>query len=468
MNNAPSGNAATDPADAENLNLFEIAHQQFERARPHVLHMRHGLIEFLKTPIRTVTVSFPVEMDDASVRNFTGYRVLHSQIRGPGKGGIRYDRHVSIDEVRALANWMTWKCALVDVPFGGAKGGVICNPKKLSEGELRRITRRFIADLGDNIGPHTDIPAPDLYTNDQTMAWIYDTYQGLHPRQNNLPVVTGKPVDLGGSPGRREATGRGCLEATKQLLSRGVVRDLESVSGARVAVQGFGNAGSVAARLFRDAGATVIAVSDSQGGILRDDGLELETALEFKSRHGTVVGLPGTRSITNNDLLTLECDILIPAATECQIRRDNAPQVRARLICEAANGPTTPEADDILFRAGIPVLPDIVTNAGGVTVSYFEWVQNIENEQWDLETVNEKLRRKMQAAVDNMVDSWLDLQTAAQQETTPDNEGEHTESEDGPPPQDRQTAEPIDLRTAALVIAIERVANVALERGIWP
>jgi glutamate dehydrogenase (NAD(P)+) len=428
-------------SEPEDLNPFHIARQQFDRALPHLSAIKHGLIDFLKSPIRTITVCFPVEMDDGCVRTFTGYRVLHSRVRGPGKGGIRYHPDVSVDDVRALAGWMTWKSALIDVPFGGAKGGVVCEPKKLSESELRRITRRFIADLGDNIGPHTDIPAPDLYTNAQTMAWIFDTYDGLHPGRNNRPVVTGKPLDIGGSHGRREATGRGCVYAVERLLARGVVPGLGGLPGARVVVQGFGNAGSVAARLFQEAGAAVIAVSDTRGGIHNPEGLDVEAMMQFKRQQGTVVGAPGTTTVTNEDLLELECDLLVPAAIENQIRSDNAGRLRCRLVCEAANGPTTPAADDILNQAGIPLLPDILGNSGGVCVSYYEWVQNIENEQWDEEEVNGKLLRKMQRAVDGVVDRWEEL---------------------------RRSNPPVDLRTAALVVAIERVAQVALERGIWP
>ena len=253
----------------EELNPYLIAREQFDRAVALLPDLKHGLIEFLKTPDKAICVSFPVEMDDGSVRSFTGYRVLHSRARGPGKGGVRYHPDVTEDEVRALAGWMTWKCALLDIPFGGAKGGVVCDPKQLSQNELRRITRRFIADLGDNIGPQIDIPAPDVYTNSQTMSWIYDTYQTMHPGANNLPVVTGKPIDIGGSYGRDEATGRGCLYAAERFLERGVITDLNSLRGASVAVQGFGNAGSVAARLFAEAGARIIAVSDSQGGIFQ-------------------------------------------------------------------------------------------------------------------------------------------------------------------------------------------------------
>jgi glutamate dehydrogenase (NAD(P)+) len=338
---------------------------------------------------------------------------------------------------------MNWKCALIDVPFGGAKGGVCCNPKELSERDLRKITRRYISDLGDLIGPHTDIPAPDVYTNAQTMAWIYDTYAMMHPGRNNLPVVTGKPMDIGGSHGRNEATARGCLFACQRALSRGVVAGLTDVRGARVAIQGFGNAGSIAAQLFREAGARIVAVSDSRGGIHQEAGLDLEAVLAHKASTGSVVGLADTNAVSNEELLALECDVLIPAALENQIRRDNAESVRARLMCEAANGPTTPAADRVLFGRGIPVLPDILANSGGVCVSYFEWVQNIENEQWDVTEVNRKLRTKMERATDAVLDRQAEVNR-------------------------KSGAAPIDLRTAALLVAIERVAHVALERGIWP
>jgi glutamate dehydrogenase (NAD(P)+) len=435
--------AATDPgAPPEDLNPFHIAAQQFDRAVALLPSLKRGLIDFLKSSSRTVIVEFPVELVNGSVRTFTGYRVLHNQVRGPGKGGIRYHPDVTLDEVRALAAWMNWKCALIDVPFGGAKGGVCCNPKELSEDDLRRITRRYISDLGDLIGPHTDIPAPDMYTNAQTMAWIYDTYAMMHPGRNNLPVVTGKPLDIGGSHGRNEATARGCLFACRLALGRGVAAGLTDIRGARVAIQGFGNAGSIGAHLFHEAGARILAVSDSQGGIHQKTGLDLAAVMAHKAESGSVVGTPGTKTITNEDLLELECDILIPAALENQIRRDNASKVKARLICEAANGPTTPAADQVLFSRGIPVLPDILANSGGVCVSYFEWVQNIENEQWDLEEVNEKLRTKMERATDAVIDKQAELQ--------------------------RKRSTAVDLRTAALLVAIERVAHVALGRGIWP
>jgi glutamate dehydrogenase (NAD(P)+) len=388
-------------------------------------------------------LEFPIEISDGNVRMFKGYRVLHSAVRGPGKGGIRYHPDVTADEVRALASWMTWKCAVIDVPFGGAKGGVACNPKELGQADLRKITRRYVADLGDLIGPHTDIPAPDVYTDARTMAWVYDTYEMMHRGRNNLPVVTGKPVDMGGSHGRAEATARGCLFATARALARGVVAGRKGLDGARVAIQGFGNAGSIAARLFAAAGGRVIAVSDSGGGAFNGDGLDIAAVAVHKEKTGSVVGADRTRPIGNAELLALECDVLIPAALENQIHRGNASAVKARLICEAANGPTTPAADRVLFERGTPVLPDILANSGGVCVSYFEWVQNIENEQWAETDVNEKLRHKMERATDAV----LDRQAALNKE--------HGDKA-------------VDLRTAALVVAVERVASVALERGIWP
>lgn len=432
------------PSPAEDLNPFHITAQQLDRAVAHMPHLKRGLIDYFKKPHRTVIVEFPIEMDDGSVRTFTGYRVLHNSVRGPGKGGIRYHPDVNLDEVRALAAWMTWKCAVIDVPFGGAKGGVAFNPKEHSEAVVRKITRRYISELSELIGPHTDIPAPDVYTDARTMAWIYDTYSMMHPGRNNLGVVTGKPLDMGGSHGREEATARGCLFACERGLVRGLVDGRDGVDGARIVIQGFGNAGAHAARLFQEAGADIVAVSDSQGGVVRDKGLDLASVRAHKSKTGSVIGAPGTREISNGDLLALDCDILIPAALENQIRGDNASKVRARLVCEAANGPTTPAADRILQERGIPVLPDILANSGGVCVSYFEWVQNNENEQWDLEEVNHKLRTKMERATDAVIEKQAQI-----------NRG-------------RTGGERIDLRTAALIVAIDRVADVAIKRGIWP
>jgi len=427
---------------AENLNPYDIAQQQFDTAAGYVTALPEGLRNWLRGTMRLVKVEFPVECEDGVVRTFSGYRALHSRVRGPGKGGIRYHPEVNADEVRALASWMTWKCAVADIPFGGAKGGIVCDPKTLSKNDLRKITRRFIAELGDDIGPHTDIPAPDVNTTAETMAWIYDTYAMMHPGKNNLPVVTGKPVAMGGSLGRNEATARGCLFVTRRAIEQGAVPGMTSLEGATVAIQGFGNAGAIAARLFRAAGARIIAVSDSSGGIYLESGINPDLAFTQKVKTGSVVGLKGTKNISNNELLHTKCDVLIPAAFENQIRADNVGSVKAKVVAEAANGPTTPAADKVLFGRGVPVLPDILTNSGGVTVSYFEWVQNIENEQWSEDHVNEHLREKMEAATDAVLQMQIEIK-------------------------DRSGVS-VDLRTSAFALAIKRVSTVALARGIWP
>lgn len=432
----------------EEIDLFSVAKAQFERAIPWIAGLKAGMVDYLISPKRATHVRFSVNMDDNSVRTFHGYRVLHNRSRGPGKGGIRYHPLVSLDEVTALATFMTWKTTIAGIPFGGAKGGVVCDTKELSRSELRRITRSFIIELGDTIGPHTDIPAPDMYTNQETMAWIYDTFDVMHPGQNNRAVVTGKPIELGGSLGRDEATARGCLHATSRLLEHGVVDGLKSVQGARIAIQGLGNAGSTAMRLYHEAGARIVAVSDSRGGIYEEAGLNPQQVLAFKKENGTVVGYPGSTTISNNELLALECDILIPAAMECQLRADNAANVKAALVVEAANGPTTPNADLILQSNGVVVLPDIVANGGGVVVSYFEWVQNLENQNWDIEEVNERLVKRMFAAVDTMVEcrqAIIDRNSRA----------------------DSQVPGSPTLRDAALVTAISRLAKVTQQRDIW-
>jgi glutamate dehydrogenase/leucine dehydrogenase len=315
----------------ENNDLYVVAQQQFDRALAWVDDLKDGMLDYLRNPKRTTHVHFPVYMDDESVRMFHGFRVLHNNARGPGKGGIRFHPAVDEHEVCALAAFMTWKTAIVNVPFGGAKGGVVCDTKKLSRAEKRRITRRFVIALDDEIGPHTDIPAPDMYTDQETMAWLYDTFDVTHPGQNNRAVVTGKPIELGGSLGRDEATARGCLYATEQLLTHKLVPGLDSLEGTTVVIQGCGNAGGTAMRLYHEAGAKVLAISDSSGGIYAKDGLDPEAVLDFKKNHGTVVGLPDTTTITNEELLATECDILIPAAMENQIRADNAAAVRTKL-----------------------------------------------------------------------------------------------------------------------------------------
>jgi len=449
---------ATKAAAAEDLNPFHIAQQQFDHAARYIPDLKAGLIEFLKRPDRMITVEFPIETAEGLVKNYVGYRCVHNRVRGPGKGGIRYHPDVTADEVRALASWMTWKCAVLDVPFGGAKGGIVCNPKQRTKDDLRKITRRFIAELGDAIGPYTDIPAPDVNTNAETMAWIYDTYDMMHKGRNNLGVVTGKPVNMGGSLGRNEATSRGCLFCTQQALARGIVDGLNSVKGATVVVQGYGNAGAIAAQLYAEQGAKIIAVSDSRGGIHNPAGLDPLDVLKHKKETGSVVGYPGTKEVSNEALLEIPCDILVPAALENVIRGDNADRIRAKVIAEAANGPTTPAADKILFAKGIHVLPDILANAGGVTVSYFEWVQNNENEQWEEDEVNSKMKAKMIKSTNAVIDKQKEINDSlAALEAARKSRGL-----DGDPLQ------PVDLRTAAYVLAISRVAEVTLERGIWP
>ena len=361
---------------------------------------------------------------------------------------MRYHPSVSKDEVAALAKLMTWKTAIANVPFGGAKGGVVCDTKQLSVTELRRITRAFVIELDDLIGPHTDIPAPDMYTNQQTMAWIYDTFDVMHRGQNNRAVVTGKPIDLGGSVGRDQATARGCLYGTQQLLSHGQVPGLANIEGARIVIQGLGNAGGTAMRLFHEAGARIIAVSDSTGGVFSDKGLDPGTVLDFKKENRSITGLPGTNTITNEQLLSLDCEVLIPAAMEGQLRQDNAASINAKLVVEAANGPTTPAADVILQSNNIVVLPDIVANSGGVIVSYFEWVQNLEHQRWDLDKVNTRLKKRILEAVDTMVASWIEL----------DANNHHSSGKQHTAP---------TLRDAALVTAIRRVAKVIMQRDIW-
>jgi len=441
---APATKAQSTPEPASNAQI------QFRRAKAHIKSLKRGLIEFFEMPKRIIKVYFPIEMEDGSVRTFKGIRVLHSHVLGPGKGGIRYHPDVTEEDVVNLATLMTWKSALLDLPFGGAKGGVVCDTKSLNETELRRITRRFVHELGADIGPYTDIPAPDLYTNELTMAWIYDTYNALHPGMNNRPVVTGKPLELGGSKGRGDATGLGCLYATERLLEFGLVPGLESVEGARVAIQGFGNVGAVAARRFMEAGARIVAVGDSQGGVHEPAGLDVNRVKAHRNEHGTVVGTPETMTVTNRDLLTLECDILIPAALGGVITGEVARDVKAKLIVEAANEPVTTEAEAVLGERGVLVLPDIVANGGGVTVSYFEWVQNTENQEWELDEVERKMRARMRRAVEIAVARWRTLTAEA--------------DKSGEPP----STEPPSLRTAALVVAIERVAKAALQRGIWP
>lgn len=434
---------------AEDLNPWHIARAQFDRVLPYLpeLLSEPGMAEFIFEPERTLKVALPVRMADGQIHTFSGYRVLHTTSRGPGKGGIRFHPAVDEDEVKALAAWMTWKSALVDIPFGGAKGGVACDPRLMTQEEKARVTRRFIAALGDNIGPFTDIPAPDVYTDEQTMAWVYDTYQMMHPHQNNLPVVTGKPIDLGGSLGRATATAQGCLYVTARFLEMATVPGIDGIQASEVAIQGFGNAGRNAADLFLAAGAKIVAVSDSQGGIFDPAGLDLAAVEVHKDTTGSVVDFPGTKQLTSTEVLEVPCDILIPAALENQITLANAPLIKAKVVVEAANGPSTPGADAAMRARGIEVLPDILANAGGVIVSYFEWVQNLENRQWSGRDVQERLQDKLVKATDSVV-----TQRAAMIEG-------HERHPELPEP---------DLRTAAYRLAVGRVAKTTFQRGIWP
>ena len=418
---------------------------RFLDATRYLTSFKKGLLAHFANPKRVISVSFPVEMDDGSVRSFLGYRVLHNNVLGPGKGGLRFHPDLTLEEVSSLAALMTWKCALIEVPFGGAKGGVVCDTKQLSAGELRRITRRFISELGDNIGPHTDIPAPDMYTDARTMALVYDTYDTMHPGRNNRPVVTGKPIDQGGSLGRRDATGNGVVFAADHFVRLHGLNSSKHLAGLRVVIQGFGKVGYAAAKAFVQHGARVIAVSDSLGAVSNESGIDLDAALRHKQETGRLGGMPGTTNLSNEELLILDCDVLVPAAVGSQIHAKNAPKIQARLVVEAANDPVTPEADTILQERGIPVVPDILANAGGVCASYYEWVQNIQNQSWSEHEVNRKLRHKMQHAVASVLKRQQQM---------------HLDHPDDP--------QALMLRTAALTLAIERVTCATLERGIWP
>ena len=444
----------------ENLDFADIARREFDRAIPfiHPLDGLKGMASWLFEPERIIKLALPVRMDDGYVHTFRAYRVLHDNVRGPGKGGVRYHPDVNEHDVVALATLMTWKCALAGIPFGGAKGGIECDPKTMSKDEKRRLTRRYISALGDDIGPHTDIPAPDVYTDAQTMAWIYDTYSMMHPGQNNLPVVTGKPLDLGGSLGRDSATAQGLFYVLDHMIELGALPNIPTLSGADVAIQGFGNAGRHAARIFASAGSRVVAVSDSKGGIYDPDGLDLTQAEYHKDTFGTVVGTPGTKELGPKEVLEVPCDVLIPAALETQITTENADRIRAKVVIEAANGPVTPEADDMLAQRGIPVVPDILSASGGVVVSYFEWTQNLANERWTESEIQERLKATMHTATDAMVTGRaaildrLDFYREAWKEATDS---------------DKELPRPT-LRTAAHAVAVGRCRTATDQRGIWP
>ena len=410
------------------LNPLENARAQFDEAAQ-MLALDPGLIEIIKQPRRSTIVSLPIQMDDGSFRVFTGYRVQHSIVRGPAKGGIRYHPDVSLDEVQALAAWMTWKCAVVNIPFGGGKGGITCDPTKMSKGELERLTRRYAADLSDLFGPDSDVPAPDVNTNEQTMAWFMDTYS-MHARRTVPGVITGKPVRLGGSRGRREATGRGI-----QFCVREGVKHLKmDLKNCRVAVQGFGNVGSIGAELIAQDGARIVAVSDIKGAIHNPAGLDMPALLDYLKKTGSVAGFPGAQPLTTS-IIEYDCDILIPAALENQITVENAGRVKARVIAEGANGPTMHEADAILNAAGKFVIPDILANSGGVTVSYFEWVQNNMGYYWTEKEVNERLEQYMVKAFHDVLEVSLESK--------------------------------VSMRVAAFMLAIRRVIEVVKLRGVY-
>ena len=426
----PKKPASPAPSPApENLNPFQFAQRQFDRAADQ-LGLDAGVRDILRNPKRQLTVSIPIRMDNKRIKVFTGYRVQHSIARGPSKGGIRYHPGVTLDEVKALAMWMTWKCAVVNIPFGGAKGGITVDPKKLSLAENERLTRRYTSEIAIVLGHDRDIPAPDVYTTPQHMAWIMDTFsmtQGF----STLGVVTGKPIPLGGSAGRNEATAEGCFVSIDEAAKRMRM----ALKGATAAVQGYGNAGAFVAKFLDEAGVKVVAVSDSKGGIYDKKGLRIDLVNAAKEKKGTVTSARGQK-ISNEELLELPVDILVPAALEGAITRENAPRVKAKIIAEAANGPTTPDADDILRRNGTVVIPDILANAGGVTVSYFEWVQDLYSFFWDPDIVRSHLERTIRRAYEDVAE------TARRHDT--------------------------DLRTGALILAVGRVEEATRIRGLFP
>ncbi|HME80527.1 MAG TPA: Glu/Leu/Phe/Val dehydrogenase [Candidatus Eremiobacteraceae bacterium] len=411
-------------------NVWQMAQRQLDEVAA-LIGLDENIHAYLREPKRVLAVSVPVGMDNGKLKVFEGYRVQHNLSRGPGKGGIRFHPDVTLDEVKALAMWMTWKCALANIPFGGAKGGVICDTKAMSLKELEGLTRRFTSEISIIIGPEKDIPAPDVYTTPQIMAWIMDTYS--MQKGYSIPgVVTGKPIAIGGSLGRDKATARGCLYVTNEAIKElGIKHD-----GARVAIQGFGNAGMYAAELMAADGFSVVAVSDSRGGVANPKGLDIAGLTAFKQETGTVTGFSGGDRISNKDVLEYDCDVLVPAALEKVITRENASRIRAKIVAEAANGPTLPEADQILHERGIMVLPDILANAGGVSVSYFEWVQDLQENFWEEDEVNERLRRKMVRAFRETFEQAKKYKT--------------------------------DMRHGAYVVAVGRVAEATKLRGIYP
>ena len=413
----------------QEINPWESMAARFDVAAQK-LNLDEGIWKIIRLPGREIIVHFPVLMDNGKIEVFTGFRVQHSIARGPGKGGIRYSPDVTLDEVRALASWMTFKCAVVNIPFGGAKGGVICDPKNMSMGELERMTRRYTAELFEFIGPEKDVPAPDMNTNEQTMAWMMDTYS-MHMRQTVTSVVTGKPVNIGGSRGRREATGRGVMVVCNEALKK-LGRDRTQT---RVIIQGFGNVGSNAAQLMHEAGYKVVGIAELGGGLHNSNGIDIEKLIEYRDRNRTVQGFPGAEPADSAQLLVMDCDILIPAATENVITSRNASQIKAKILCEGANGPTSAAADDILQEHGVFVIPDILANAGGVTTSYFEWVQDRQGYFWKESVVNEQLDHIMVSSFEDVV--------------------RYAETHN------------VNNRIAAYMLAIDRVAYTIKQRGIY-
>jgi glutamate dehydrogenase (NAD(P)+) len=413
------------------INPFETALKQLDEAAK-LIKLDDGLHQVLAHPKRVLTVSLPIRIDNGTIKVFTGFRSQHNDARGPYKGGIRYHPQVTIDEVKALSMWMTWKCAIAGIPYGGGKGGIVCNPKEMSETELERLTRRYAYAIADIIGPLTDIPAPDVYTGGREMAWIMDTYSALKKNFVQPEIITGKPIAIGGSLGRNEATGRGLSFAVREAAKKLKI----NMKTATVAVQGFGNAGQFAAQLIEEQGAKVIAVSDSQGGVFNKNGIQVGTLRKHKQKTGSVKGLSGAKPISNEDLLETECTILIPAALENQITKRNAGKINAKVVAEAANGPTTPDADDILYKNKILVIPDVLANGGGVTVSYFEWLQNLRREYWNENEVNERLDQNITKAFFDVYDTYEKYG--------------------------------INMRKASIVLAVNRVVEAIKIRGLWP
>lgn len=413
------------------LNPFEMALKQLDEVAK-LIKLDKGMHQVLAHPKRVLTVSIPTRMDNGEIKVFTGFRSQHNDARGPYKGGIRYHPQVSIDEVKALSMWMTWKCAVADIPYGGGKGGIICNPKEMSNGELERMTRRYAYGIADIIGPRTDIPAPDVYTGGKEMAWIMDTYSALKGNYGQPEIITGKPLPIGGSLGRNEATGRGLAFTVREAAKKLKI----NMKSATVAVQGFGNAGQFASQLVEAQGAKAIAASDSKGGVYNKAGISIAALRKHKEKTGSVVGFSGAKSISNEELLELDCTILIPAALENQINGRNAKNVKAKIVAEAANGPTTPDADEVLYKNKTLVIPDILANGGGVTVSYFEWLQNLRREYWTEDEVNQKLDK-------NITKAFLDIYK--------------THEDYG-----------VNMRKASMVLAVNRVVEATKIRGLWP